>query len=488
MLRVGMPLHRSAVLLRQVNAKMGRRAPRGAFRRSPSERESDCRMYRKLIFFALFVFVLVACSGVPVATVTPSIVLEETAVPIAVIEGEETTDHERQTTDEPTVTMAVTEPPTAISPTETLPPPPSVAPTDTPIPAEPTATPTAEFVLNAPRGLFLSEPEDFIPARRNPLTGDIVEDFTMLQRRPILCKISNSPPEWVRPQSGLNSADIIFEHYAEGVITRFSALFYGSTPEKVGPIRSARLIDLELPLMYDAGLCFSGGSTGQGPNRGVGQLVYDTSFANRVMRTDWPGYYRTGENKPFEHTFYNELSVAWDHLDQIGLNQAPEYVTNMTFGSEVPPISAPASYIRIRYGNGKGTFVEWNYDEASGQYLRTADGTPVIDANDGEQVSVSNVIIIKAPHIINENICETQGETRCLAFSTELQIWGSGFASVFRDGRQINGSWQREDRYANGMMFTFYDDAGNVIPLQIGQTWIQFVPYEYLVTPIDVEG
>ena len=436
-------------------------------------------MYQKSYLFISIMLAalwLAGCNGAPIETATavpsPELVVIETAVPAA--------------TDIPTVAAPATSVPTPTEPA-TLPPPvlvedPTVQPTIT---SAPTITPEpTEEPVDVP--LVLSQPEDFIPAGRNPLTGELVENPDNLQRRPILCKISNSPPQWVRPQSGLNSADIVFEHYAEGVITRFSALFYGQTPERVGPIRSARLVDLELPLMYDAALCFSGGSSGQGVHRGVGQLVYDTSFANRVLRTDWPGYYRTGEDKPYEHTFYNRLAEAWDYMDEIGINQPPNFVSTLTFSDEVPAQSAPASAIRIRYGNGKGTFVNWDYDEASGQYLRSADGTPVIDANDGEQVAVSNVIVIKAPHVINRNICETQGETRCLAFSTELQIWGGGFASVFRDGRQINGSWQREDRNANGMIFTFYDDAGNPLPLKIGRTWVQFVPYQYITTPVDV--
>lgn len=444
-------------------------------------------MYRNSVFTLLIVLLMIGCNGAPVATLTP------TEPPEAVIVEDAQAEVVAEVpTDAPTETAPPTEEPT-------LPPPVLVEdPTEEPA-AEPTAEPVAEATVTtaptitpspvpveASQPLLLSSAEDFIPQGRNPLTGELVEDPDILQRRPILCKISDSPVEWVRPQSGLNSADIIFEHYTEGVITRFSALFYGDTPERVGPIRSARLVDLELPLMYDAALCFSGGSSGQGANRGVWQLVFETGFAERVMRTDWPGYYRTGEDKPYEHTFYNRLAETWDYFDEIGLNQAPDYVTNMTFSDEVPAVSGPASSIDIRYGNGKGTFVEWDYDADSGQYLRSADGAPIIDANDDEQVSVSNVIVIKAPHLVNRNICETQAEDRCLAFSTELQIWGGGFVSVFRDGRQINGSWQRDDRYANGMMFTFYDDAGNIIPLKPGQSWVQFVPYEYIVTPIDV--
>ncbi|MGB1251685.1 MAG: DUF3048 domain-containing protein [Candidatus Promineifilaceae bacterium] len=442
-----------------------------------------------------FLLMVVACN-VPLADKP----VENEATPTALVVVEESTAVE-----EPVVENIVVDP--TLEPTlqpvvvSTLPPPVVVdeaaAAGEAPV-ADEQAEGDAEEVVEAVEAvveepvvddtIMLSSAEDFIPQGRNPLTGEVVADPAVLNRRPILCKISNWPPQYVRPQSGLNSADIVFEHYAEGVITRFSALFYGETPEQVGPIRSARLVDLELPLMYDAALCFSGGSSGQGANRGVYQLVFDKQFAGRVLRTSDASYFRTGDtSKPFEHTFYNRAAVAWESLETMGQNQAPNYVSNMVFDSEIPyEISAPASYISILHGAGKGTHVEWDWDAARGKWLRSADGTPVIDANDGEQVAVSNVIVLKSPHVINRNICETQTETQCIAFSTEIQIWGSGFATIFRDGRQMNGSWRREDRNANGMMFTFYDDAGNPIPLQLGNSWIQLAPYEYIETTVEV--
>lgn len=110
-------------------------------------------------------------------------------------------------------------------------------------------------------------------------------------------KISNAPAGYVRPQSGLNAADIIFEHITEAVVTRFTAIFYSELPESVGPIRSARLVDVELPAMYDAALSYSGTSAG------VGNRLFQSDFASRVISTNTPGYYRTGdESKPYEHT------------------------------------------------------------------------------------------------------------------------------------------------------------------------------------------
>ena len=95
----------------------------------------------------------------------------------------------------------------------------------------------------------------------NPLTGLQVKRPANLQRNPVIAKVSNAPAE-VRPQAGLAAADLVFEHYAEGGLTRFSAVFYGQRPTRVGSIRSARLIDLELLPMLGGLLAWSGASNG----------------------------------------------------------------------------------------------------------------------------------------------------------------------------------------------------------------------------------
>ena len=83
------------------------------------------------------------------------------------------------------------------------------------------------------------------PAGANPYTG-LPVDAVALGRKPLLIKVANTAE--VRPQSGLNAADVVVEHLSEGGITRFTALFLSNMPAKVGSVRSCRLIDLELPL------------------------------------------------------------------------------------------------------------------------------------------------------------------------------------------------------------------------------------------------
>ncbi len=399
------------------------------------------------VLFAL-VLLLAACGGEDAVPASPTVVVTAVAVDSAAATA----------TSAPTATN----PPAA---TATLPPPPTTAPpTETPTP-EATATPAPVFLLTA---------ADFGDSR-NLLTGEVVTDTAVLQRRPIAIKVSNSPAEYTRPQFGLSQADLVFEHVTEGPITRFTGVFYSHTPPEVGPVRSARLIDVEIPAMYDAALAFSGASSGAD---GVYNRLAASDFRNRLLRdiAGEPGYFRTDEEeKPWEHRLHAVPPDLWTRLEGMGLNTPPNLPLLMTFTSEPPSVGAPATSVSLNYRDW--TVVEWDYDAENGRYWRTADGEVAIDANNLEPISAANVVIVYAIHQQVLSICESQSGSVCNAHSTEIQIWGQGDATIIRDGQQFQTTWKREKREN---MLTFYDAAGDPVPLQIGNTWFQVVPYHYI--------
>ena len=89
----------------------------------------------------------------------------------------------------------------------------------------------------------------------DPLTGLKVANPALLERRPMVIKVSNLPRN-VRPQWGLSLADIVFEYYTEEGTTRFAAVFYGNDAATVGPIRSGRFIDTHIVRGYKAVFAF----------------------------------------------------------------------------------------------------------------------------------------------------------------------------------------------------------------------------------------
>jgi len=100
-------------------------------------------------------------------------------------------------------------------------------PTRTPAP---TATPPPTFTplpTPTPTPAFTPTPTP-LPENVNPLTGEVVADASLLERVPVAIKISNWPGQYVRPQAGINSADLIFEHYNEGwFASRWTAIYLG---------------------------------------------------------------------------------------------------------------------------------------------------------------------------------------------------------------------------------------------------------------------
>ena len=131
-------------------------------------------------------------------------------------------------------------PPTAtstVAPTITS----TFLPTETPSPT-PTTVP---FV-------YALGPSDF-PDEVNPLTGLPVEDPGNLVRRPLVIKVTNYPRS-VRPQWGLTLADHVYEYYIADSMSRFIGIFYGNDAIRVGPVRSARLLDEHIMRMMARGV------------------------------------------------------------------------------------------------------------------------------------------------------------------------------------------------------------------------------------------
>ncbi len=374
----------------------------------------------------------------------------------------------------PRATIQPTLLPTA---TNTIPVVPTAAvldPTASPLPAPPVsggapvATPSAGPSDNDRTG---PEPTPTIPgvlgptfpADVNPLTGEQVAEASVLARRPVAVKISNYPP-LVRPQSGLNSADLLFEHYAEGGVTRFTALFYAHDAEPVGSVRSGRLIDLEIPRMYDAAFAYSGSS---GPVR---EMLRNSAFFSRIISPDFGhgGFYRVpAGNKPFEHTLFTSTTVLRAILEQRGLNQAPSLPVNMLFSATPINAGTPARTVEIQF---RAVNAFWQYNEGSRRYFRWTDGAPHLDASSGQQVNFRNIVVLGAHH---QDTTILEDFVNGGSYSIEIQVWGEGPVSIFRDGARLEGRWVRQDP---SHMLTFYDLAGQPLPLAPGNTFFELVP------------
>jgi hypothetical protein len=101
---------------------------------------------------------------------------------------------------------------------------------------------------------------------------------------PIIIQIENSSQPTVRPQTGMQQADMIYEYISEFGIPRLSAVYWHPPSSLIGPVRSCRLITVALEQMY-RGMIYCSGAN----NYVLGQVwkwpsvVYDYAYMYAYM-------------------------------------------------------------------------------------------------------------------------------------------------------------------------------------------------------------
>ncbi len=264
-----------------------------------------------------------------------------------------------------------------------------------------------------------------------------------------------------RPQSGLASANLVYEALAEGGITRFMLIFAGKTPATVGPVRSARPYFVDWALEYNALYAHAGGS----PQALADITNYDVFDLNQFYNSQY--FYRDhSRNVASEHTLYTtgeNLIFALRDLD------APAEGTydRWMFKDDAPTAERPIEEKTISIDYSSFSYsVEYRYDGEQNDYVRYMAGDIHADA-DGTTIRPKNVVVQKVVTSLAD------------AERLNMETIGEGDAIVFRDGKAIEGTWKKEKR---GDRTMFYDQAGGEIDFNAGQTWIEVVPTDRDVT------
>jgi len=273
----------------------------------------------------------------------------------------------------------------------------------------------------------------------------------------------------VRPQSGLSLADHVWEYQMEGFQqTRYTAIYYSQSPEYVGSVRSARLIDTnQLIYMYDGLLAYSGCSTG------VCWAIQSSPWVDRAFREDSVSLIRIqdiprpGTNR--YHLLFAVPEKVWEIASERGVNRRPA-IQPMIFDPNPPSGGIGTANFIIDYPE-LGPLHRWEYDKTSGKWLSftedqrfRADEEPDVDFLTGEQLGFDNVVLIYAEHSLANFI---EDEPNQLA-SVEAHLVGEGDAVLMRDGARYNCRWARP---ALSETIRLYDFKGNLLPLKPGTVW-----------------
>lgn len=306
------------------------------------------------------------------------------------------------------------------------------------------------------------------PREYNSLTGLPYPDEAAMARRNLIVKISNYPPV-VRPQSGLNRADLVFEVESENGITRFAAIYRSQAPRHVGSVRSGRLLDLELMTMYSALLAMSGASlpiqrliwsSGQ-----VGQ-VFSPLTGDGCLDAGFCRFALAGV--ALEHTLFLDTQQLYRLAGARDVNYGYK-AQGFAFDAAPDVGGQPVQQVGVRW-QGEGNAL-WQYDPAMGRWLRFTDGIAHFDALDGEQLWADNLVVLQAPHARRPDLFAPGAADESL----EVQLWGSGPALVMRDGRWYSGDWLRFSKATTVALQLSHSGSDKPVRLRPGRSWISIV-------------
>ena len=288
-----------------------------------------------------------------------------------------------------------------------------------------------------------------------PLTG-LPDPDGQSRARPVLwVKVDNLVGEGVRPQTGLEAADVVYEEVVERGITRFLAAFNSGVPEVVGPIRSVRLTDRNLVWPLGGIFAHSGGAPpAVDAIREAPVNAVDESTAGDAM-------FRDG-SKRAPHNLFGRGAGLFDKGGQpVPPPPLFEYLaTGETFAGE------PASELTVALDPGYAP--TYTYDAGSNAWTRAINGVP-FTMESGVQIAPTNVIVQFIDYAGGVGSDNAEGATV-----------GGGEAWIFTGGQLIRGQWLRA---AKEETTKYVDGAGNAIKLAPGTTWVEL---PQAGTPVDV--
>ncbi len=355
---------------------------------------------------------------------------------------------------------------------DVIPVPPSVPPL--PLRTERPTPPATPEPIPTPTPTQPPQPEGPL----DPLTGlPIGEEW--VNRRPVAIMLNNL--RQALPQQGQSQADIIYECLEEGGITRMMGVYQSlEDVGTVGSIRSARTYYLELALGHDAIFIHAGGSDVAGVEDAYGKIrEWGVTSLDGVrgpyMSTQegvglmWRDPTRRRVNGSV-HSVVTTGAKLREMLPTLSIRQEHEegWSYQMAFADDAAPQDGDsAQVITVPFSTYKtGVF---RYDPESGHYLVEEYGEAYIDGNSGEQVGVTNVVVLRTAC---KNTGDSYGHIR-------VDLSGSGTGYFACGGKWTDLTWEKSA--PSGQLY-YKDAQGEPIVFGRGTTYVCIVPTESTVT------
>ena len=285
------------------------------------------------------------------------------------------------------------------------------------------------------------------PVQLNYLTG-------LPGSNDFLLAVKIDDTEAAHPQIGVQDADLVYVEQVESGLTRLLAIFSSKLPEVIGPVRSARISDIDLLAPFGRiAFAYSGSQTKMRP------VLAKANLNNLSAERNPPSIFDRDPERigPVNMILYPSLllkrAVETYKMDLVTLTKSP-----WNFG-EGSKLAKELNSIKIKWPNAS---YELKWDVSLKKWSIYFNNKLNID-------SLQNPLLIENAIVQNVKIEDSIYGDKFGGITPLSITVGSGDGFLLRDGKALAIKWER----SVGDTFTrWFDLEGNDLNLTPGKTWV----------------
>jgi len=292
----------------------------------------------------------------------------------------------------------------------------------------------------------------------NSISGRVGSDGPILA-----VKIDDTAP--AHPQAGLEDADIVYIEQVEGGLTRLAAIFSSKIPEVIGPVRSARISDIEILEQFGkVAFAYSGAQSKLLP------VIASANVINLGAQRQSPQIYTTDPLRRAPTAMMLQAQKLMANVAKAQLPVATSKPIGWIFG-EKPETGTAISSVKVSWPANSYT-ATWSDEEK--RWL--------LSHRDSPNLSSSGVHLGPTTFVIQLiSITDSIYRDKVGGVTPYSETVGTGKGYVLRDGLAIAANWSRP---SGDQGTTWKTVTGDEIKFAAGQVWIALTDKAPVFTPV----
>jgi hypothetical protein len=261
------------------------------------------------------------------------------------------------------------------------------------------------------------------------------------------------------PQLGLEDADIVYIEQVEGGLTRLAAVFSSVIPQRIGPVRSARISDIEILAQFGRVAFAYSGAQGK-----LLPVIAAANLQDLGAQRQSPTIFTTDPKRiqPYAMVLRADLLLQQVIDKNFQIDSAKSI--GFAFGP-LPEGGAPTEKVVMHWPAATYS-ATWSLDES--RWL--------LSHNNAINFADSGVVLGPTTLVIQMvSITPSEYKDKVGGVTPFSQTVGTGKAYVLRDGQRFATTWNRPSS-EGGTTLTFAD--GTIMNFDPGQIWIALTDRE----------